>query len=68
MTQKRPYPILAPFRLNGRWVTIKDKTIPLTTAQGVMLMQCKKVSAPKSDPALSKGNTETGTVQSEIKK
>lgn len=41
------YPILKPFRLNGRWYSPSDKTISLKPAQTSFLLKNGKIGKPE---------------------
>ena len=41
------YPILKPFRLNGRWYSPSDKTISLKPAQTSFLLKNGKIGLPE---------------------
>lgn len=57
------YPILKPFRLNGRWILPSEKTVQLTLAQRQMFILGKKVGAALADPLVSHGViVETGLI------
>ncbi|ODA29853.1 hypothetical protein, partial [Veronia pacifica] len=45
-TGRQDYPILAPFRLQGRWHHPEDKTLSLSPAQAYPLMLNEKVGEP----------------------
>ncbi|WP_417536350.1 hypothetical protein [Methylophaga sp.] len=64
MTKRKPivvyeYPILKPFRHNGRWWNPEDKTIKLAPRQTPFLLRCGKIG-PRTVTAV-KATTATQT-------
>ncbi|HFQ4959195.1 TPA: hypothetical protein ACGUPM_002648 [Vibrio vulnificus] len=54
------YPIQEPFRLNGRWWGLSDKTIALLPQQAVFLQQNGKIGEPVEVKAPSKTSDKEG--------
>lgn len=56
--QTKVYPVLKPFRLNGKWWTSEqDKTISLLPAQASMLLLNGKVGMPTTGAVIAVSTT-----------
>ena len=57
-SSKQDYPILVPFRLNGQWHPLEEKTIALSKKQAEFLLLSGKIDKPGTDPTADKPSTQ----------